>query len=66
MILTDDQKLEIGEFIKSHPSPRVYWVSTIRDGTFVAINPVPTLFGAEIMCAPDVLDAVKAAITGRG
>ncbi len=44
-------KREVKAFLIAHPYPTVEVANTIKEGFVSCIKPVPTLFGAMLMCS---------------
>ena len=53
---------ELKEFLIDHPSPAVKTFSTLKKGAVVLIKPILTICGAEVLCAYDMEDKVRAEI----
>jgi len=53
---------EVESFLLVYPNAKVVIASTVRDGFVSCIKPVPTMFGAELMCNKDTRQELSEAM----
>ena len=57
--LNQEDRANVGEFLKQYRNPALISSATIKDGYVVRIKPIPTICGAEIMCSPKTMPALR-------